>query len=77
MLHRSNYFLFFPSAIFCKKTKIQQEYVQKGNIFKAIRTRVENYQHQKMITIVNSEKDHHIYFGNDFEENDHHGKVRK
>ena len=38
--------------------------------------RVENDQHQKMITIVNSVNDHHIHFGNSFEENDHHGKVR-
>ena len=38
---------------------------------------VENDQHQKMITIVHSENDHHIYFGNNFEENDHHGKVNK
>ena len=38
---------------------------------------VENDQHQKMITIVHSENDHHIYFGNNFEENDHHGKVKK
>ena len=38
---------------------------------------VENDQHQKMITIVHSENDHHIYFGNNFEENHHHGKVKK
>ena len=38
---------------------------------------VENDQHQKMINIVHSENDHHIYFGNNFEENDHHGKVKK
>ena len=41
------------------------------------RRSVENDQHQKMITIVHSENDHHIYFGNNFEENDHHGKVKK
>ena len=38
---------------------------------------VENDQHQKMINIVHSENNDHIYFGNNFEENDHHGKVKK
>ena len=29
-----------------------------------------------MVTIVNLVNDHHVHFGNNFEENDHHGKVR-
>ena len=52
-------------------------YICSMNLHQCSDGSVENDQHQKMITIVHSENDHHIYFGNDFEENDHHGKVKK
>ena len=35
---------------------------------------VENDPHRKMIPILKSENDPHIYFGNNFEENDPHTK---
>ena len=38
---------------------------------------VESDPHQKMIPIVKSENDPHIYFGNNFEENDPHTKKGK
>ena len=38
---------------------------------------VESDSHQKMIPIVKSENDPHIYFGNNFEENDPHTKKEK
>ena len=51
--------------------------VHNSQFFYSRREGVESDPHQKMIPIVKSENDPHIYFGNNFEENDPHTKKGK